>query len=42
LEPRIDNPGGRSYLSFLVKDPDGFTVQISGDVKPGDSMYKKL
>ena len=41
LDPRLDNPGGGSYVSFLVKDPDGFTVQISGDVKPGDSMYKK-
>ena len=41
LDPRLGNPGGGSYVSFLVKDPDGFTVQISGDVKPGDSMYKK-
>ncbi len=41
LDPRLDNPGGGSYVSFLVNDPDGFTVQISGDVKPGDSMYKK-
>ncbi len=41
LDPELDNPGGGSYVSFLVKDPDGYTVQISGDVKPGDSMYKK-
>lgn len=40
LSPRLDNPGGGSYVSFLVEDPDGFTVQISGDVQPGDSMYK--
>jgi len=40
LEPRLDNPGGGSYVSFLVNDPDGSTVQISGDVRPGDSMYK--
>lgn len=41
LDPRLDNPGGGSYVSFLVNDPDGYTVQISGDVRPGDSMYKK-
>ena len=41
LDPRLDNPCGGSYVSFLVKDPDGFTVQVSADVKPGDSMYKK-
>lgn len=30
-----------NYSSFHVKDPDGYNLQISGWVKPGDSVYKK-
>lgn len=41
LEPRIDTNGGPNYVSFHVKDPDGFDLQISGWAKPGDSQYKK-
>ena len=32
-------PGG-TYASFHVPDPDGYDVQISGDLKPGDSLYE--
>lgn len=41
LEPRLDTGGGDGYASFHVADPDGFDLQISGDVKPGDSLYKE-
>src|SRR5262245_37788669 len=44
LKPRLDTggPGGPpNYASFHVQDPDGFDLQISGVVKPGDSLYKK-
>lgn len=41
LEPRLDTGGGDGYASFHVKDPDGWDLQISGDPKPGDRLYKK-
>jgi len=41
LAPRLDTGGGDGYASFHVLDPDGYDLQISGDVKPGDSLYKK-
>lgn len=41
LQPRMDTNGGPNYVSFHVKDPDGFDLQISGWAKPGDSQYKK-
>jgi catechol 2,3-dioxygenase-like lactoylglutathione lyase family enzyme len=42
--PRLDTGGPlapANYASFHVEDPDGFDLQISGVVKPGDSLYKK-
>ena len=43
LKPRLA-PGGAidtpNYVSFMVQDPDGVGVQISGIAKPGDSLYK--
>jgi catechol 2,3-dioxygenase-like lactoylglutathione lyase family enzyme len=41
LVPRLDTGGGDGYASFHVKDPDGWDLQISGDPKPGDPLYKK-
>jgi catechol 2,3-dioxygenase-like lactoylglutathione lyase family enzyme len=41
LKPRLDTGGGDGYASFHVTDPDGFDLQISGDPKPGDPLYKK-
>jgi catechol 2,3-dioxygenase-like lactoylglutathione lyase family enzyme len=41
LAPRLDTGGGNGYASFHVKDPDGWDLQISGDPKPGDPLYKK-
>ena len=44
LKPRLDTGGAAgppNYGSFHVQDPDGFDLQISGVVKPGDSLYKK-
>jgi catechol 2,3-dioxygenase-like lactoylglutathione lyase family enzyme len=41
LAPRLDTGGGDGYASFHVKDPDGWDLQISGDPKPGDPLYKK-
>jgi catechol 2,3-dioxygenase-like lactoylglutathione lyase family enzyme len=41
LKPRLDTGGGEGYASFHVTDPDGFDLQISGDPKPGDPLYKK-
>ncbi len=40
LEPRLDRGPGGTYASFHVTDPDGYDVQISGDLKPGDSLYE--
>jgi catechol 2,3-dioxygenase-like lactoylglutathione lyase family enzyme len=43
LTPRLDTGGAngpKNYSSFHVKDPDGWDLQISGDVKPGDRVYK--
>lgn len=42
LTPRIDTNAGPNephYVSFHVKDPDGFDLQISGHAKPGDPYY---
>lgn len=44
LQPRLQagGPGDTpNYVSFHVKDPDGFEVQISGIARPGDSLYKR-
>jgi len=42
LSPRLDTGNGNEgYASFHVKDPDGWDLQISGDPKPGDPLYKK-
>jgi len=44
LKPRLDTGGPAgppNYASFHIADPDGFDVQISGIVRPGDSLYKK-
>ena len=44
FKPRLDTggpTGPANYASFHVEDPDGFDLQISGAVKPGDSLYKK-
>ena len=42
LKPRLDTGGpDQHWGSFHVQDPDGFDLQISGVVKPGDSLYKK-
>lgn len=32
--------GPKNYASFHVEDPDGFNLQISGELKPGDRLYK--
>ena len=40
LEPRLDRGPGGTYASFHVADPDGYDVQISGELKPGDSLYE--
>ena len=34
-------PEGGGYAGWHVKDPDGLDVQISGLVKPGDSLYNE-
>ena len=41
LKPRLHTGGGPNYASFHVSDPDGFDLQISGIVRPGDSLYKR-
>ena len=41
LTPRLDAPPSmKNWASFHVKDPDGWDLQISGDCKPGDRLYK--
>ena len=40
MEPRLDRGPGGTYASYHVSDPDGYTVQISGELKPGDSLYE--
>ena len=42
LDPRLDTgtKGRRPWASFHVKDPNGYDLQISGDIKPGDREYK--
>jgi catechol 2,3-dioxygenase-like lactoylglutathione lyase family enzyme len=39
LTPRLDRGALPEVASFHVADPDGFDLQISGVVKPGDSLY---
>ncbi|MFQ5705189.1 MAG: VOC family protein [Gemmatimonadales bacterium] len=41
LTPRLDAIPEQNYASFHVKDPDGYDLQISGDIEPGDSLYKR-
>jgi catechol 2,3-dioxygenase-like lactoylglutathione lyase family enzyme len=44
LQPRLDLGDAASapnYVSFHIKDPDDYDVQISGVAKPGDSQYRK-
>jgi catechol 2,3-dioxygenase-like lactoylglutathione lyase family enzyme len=44
LQPRLDLGDAGSppqYVSFHIKDPDGYDVQISGVAKAGDSQYRK-
>lgn len=42
LNPRQDTGAPNSgYASYHVTDPGGFDLQISGDPKPGDRLYKK-
>ena len=44
LQPRLDTGQTKSptnFSSFHVQDPDGFDLQITGVVKPGDSQYRK-
>ena len=38
LEPRLDRGPGGIYASFHVDDPDGYDLQISGDIQQGDSL----
>jgi catechol 2,3-dioxygenase-like lactoylglutathione lyase family enzyme len=43
LEPRLDLGDASSppnYVSFHIRDPDGYDVQISGVAVPGDSQYR--
>ncbi len=39
LTPRLDRGALPEVASFHVADPDGFDLQISGVVRPGDSLY---
>jgi hypothetical protein len=42
LQPRLDLGDAASaphYVSFHIKDPDDYDVQISGIARPGDSQY---
>jgi catechol 2,3-dioxygenase-like lactoylglutathione lyase family enzyme len=44
LKPRLQAGGAidtPNYMSFMVQDPDGVGVQISGIARPGDSAYKR-
>jgi catechol 2,3-dioxygenase-like lactoylglutathione lyase family enzyme len=44
FKPRLDTggpAGPANYASFHVEDLDGFDLQISGFVTPGDTLYKK-
>jgi len=44
LQLRLDTGGPTgppNYASFHVQDPDGFDLQISGVLTPGDYLYKK-
>ena len=40
LQPRLDRGPGGTYASFHIADPDGYDVQISGELKAGDSLYE--
>jgi catechol 2,3-dioxygenase-like lactoylglutathione lyase family enzyme len=39
-KPDLGTKGRRPWASFHVKDPNGYDLQISGDIKPGDREYK--
>lgn len=39
LKIGLGNGVQENYVSFHVKDPDGFDVEIMGIAKPGDSQY---
>ncbi len=42
-KPQLDTggpTGPKHYASFHVADPDGYNLQISGEVKPGDRLWK--
>jgi catechol 2,3-dioxygenase-like lactoylglutathione lyase family enzyme len=39
LTPRLDLADGHGYVSFNVRDPDGFTLQLAGMARPGDRYY---
>lgn len=43
LNPRLDTgtDGRRPWASFHVTDPNGYDLQISGDLKPGDRLYRE-
>lgn len=43
LNPRLDvgADGRRPWASFHVTDPDGYDLQISGDLEPGDRLYRE-
>lgn len=44
LRPRLQAGGAidtPNYVSFMVQDPDGLGVQISGIARPGDALYKR-
>ena len=44
LKPRLDLGDAASapnYVSFHIKDPDDYDVQISGVAQPGDSQSRK-
>jgi catechol 2,3-dioxygenase-like lactoylglutathione lyase family enzyme len=44
LKPRLMQGGAidtPNYMSFMVQDPDGMGVQISGIARAGDSLYKR-
>ena len=39
LTPRLDRKPGTNNVSFHVADPDGYDLQIAGDMKEGDSLW---
>ena len=41
LKPRLDTGALPTSGSFLVADPDGYDLQIEGNLRAGDSLLKK-